>query len=234
MMPDDAGIDELSAQYLESILPKTFDPARAVDPEWLSKNIREASDIWQITQEALARGRVECITPNAIYSEQLRLSDGAKAISALDMTEISEWLEPHGLGGCMALNVKSAAQYGMAAVRRIIFVPSREYITSRPEYAKSLRKVLSLHMDNNVSIGLIFQTDIADKSLVIDSVLYRSSVLWVETTPTTRFAGTGYFTTLETDVRAFNKKFEALWRGEYCPNPVQEARRFADTFPIVP
>jgi hypothetical protein len=231
MLPSDIGITELGQQLLDFLGSTTFDPRKAVNPDWLGRKIREASDSWRATQEGLSRGRIECVTPNAIYSEQLRLSDGAEKISALDMTEISEWLEPHGLGGCIAMNIRSAVQNGPGSVRRIIYVPSRDYFTAKPDYAQSLRKVLAMHLDNSVDVGLIFQTDIADKSLIMDSVLYRGSVLWVETSPTTRFAGTGYFSTLATDVQLFSSRFEKLWRGEFCPNPADEARRFVSTAP---
>jgi len=227
-LPNDLEYSELARQVMAGVTDMSFNPNRAVDADWLASKLDDVGRLATRRLSSLAQGRLECNTPNAIYSEQLRLSDGADQVSALDMTDISEWLEPHGLGGCIEHNARTAERRGPGSVRRIIYIPSREYFASKPDYSRQLIEVIKMHSDRGVDIGIIFQTDLADKGLIVDSVLYRGAVLWVETTPTTRFAGNGYFTTLRSDVESFQAKFDALWRGEHCPNPANEATRLLE------
>jgi hypothetical protein len=107
-LPNDLEYSELARQVMAGVTDMSFDPNRAVDADWLASKLDDVGRLATRTLSSLAQGRLECNTPNAIYSEQLRLSDGADQVSALDMTNISEWLEPHGLGGCIEHNARTA------------------------------------------------------------------------------------------------------------------------------
>lgn len=221
LLPPDVDEGLRLRNVLSAVRKKSAATSELADFSWL----REKQGSWHARTVAVAEkfsaGQFETLTPQDIYSEQLQLSENAASIEALDMTEISEWLEPHGMQGCLDRNIETVSAGGF--VRRIIFAPSRSYLVEKADYARQVAEVCHLHVSNGLECGVIFMDELTDKSLIADTVLYSGSVLWVETTPTTRFAGTGYFTTSRAEIDSFRQRFEMLWSGNLCPNPRNEA-----------
>ena len=212
---------------LSSISEDSIFISKISDTQWFIDQIKTSEILRYSSSRGFSEGRLYTNSPEAIYNQQIALSKKQKKILALDMTEVTEWSDVSGLGRCMIENQNSAKESG-ADIRRIFICPSRHIWENNAIYREQIISVINNHKNYNMGAGLLFQEDIKTPSLIRDAVLYGNGVLWVETVPTTRYSGEGYFTTDLSEIESHINNFERLWNGEFSDIPHLLAQELID------
>jgi len=223
--PADMGHAAILEILNDKISRRSISLRRLKCPRWLLHQYCEFEGFHRSVLENLGKGRIYSTSPSQIYAQQNMLSRGAGTVLALDMTEVEEWLDRKGLGGVLEENIKSG-KLGGADIRRIFFCRSRAFMIENPRYRNAIAEVIRAHADNRLGVGLIYQEDVENPKLIHDSVIYDDKVVWVETVPTTRFSGEGYFSTDRAEINQWKAAFERLWAGDFTASPQEEARQF--------